>query len=558
MKIDKYILLISAVIIFSCEKEDILTPDLNQQLNEKIELEEGVLSFISKDLLQKTVKSLKNKDNTTKHGKLKKFYDKGFKPLFPNYLDDDPKLSDFVKRKKIRVQKTKSLNTFSRSIPTDIDEDGELIEEYDDDLISDDEFASLLNDKREIIVNDTLYKYTYSGMFSVKKENKLVLEDYINDNNIEYLIPEPTLLNRGTIKVSSEITRSLPTIQELNSTSCSISDNYMQKSIVEPSTLQMVFNEDCSGGGSSGGGSSGGGSSGGTTTTVDHTQNLINYTKNLAPCIADTGAFHLWGAFGTTQKCYESFDSKYRTKTKFWKENYFVWKSIGVKVKHQKKGWTGFWRAKKTDEVALTISQATFQYSMPIPGFPQNYAPPKLFFFEGKIFNSQAQALTYYNAINKPPLPILPWESEVTIVEYRNDSYSDNLDTNNFRNYFYQGAWEGAKLLVQSQRNRAPKTVTHILYTPATILINHVDLRQRKLNSKKIVNVFDYNFNLGIKFNVYTNPQGNYTTDLGNFWGALGHLEIPKTYDYSKAKMDFIGVTRKGNTWKGDRIVYND
>lgn len=64
------------MIIFSCEKENNLASgDIVEELNKEIEFVEGILSFNSKNLLQKTVKSLKNKDNTTKNEKLKGFYD---------------------------------------------------------------------------------------------------------------------------------------------------------------------------------------------------------------------------------------------------------------------------------------------------------------------------------------------------------------------------------------------------------------------------------------------------------------------------------------------------
>ena len=130
------------------------------------------------------------------------------------------------------------------------------------------------------------------------------------------------------------------------------------------------------------------------------------------------------------------------------------------------------------------------------------------------------------------------------------------------RQLFYQGVWQGAKLITNHYKNRQPKNVTHILYTPTKVFVNYVDLERRELNSKKIVNQLDYNFGLGVKFNAYIDGDGNITTNWGDFLndplGNLGFIVIPKLYDYDDVKMDFVGASRRGETWKGSRIVYTD
>lgn len=320
-------------------------------------------------------------------------------------------------------------------------------------------------------------------------------------------------------------------------------------------TIDDYFNSECYYSG--GGGSTGGGSS---TPPADHTQSLVNLIDNLEACNTLNGFLNSgFGLFGVSRKCYANFDSKYRTKTKYWKENYLIWNSIGVKVKHQKKGWTGLWAAKSTDEVALSISQASFKYTMNIPNFPQMYAPQKLYFFDGKIFNSQTQIINYQNQYQKPPFPEVPFVSEVIVTEWIDDTFGYQMSVDKMREHFYQGIWQGAKSIVQSYKNRQPKNVTHIVYTPTKILINYVDLEKRQLNTKKIVNRLDYNFGIGFKFNVYVDAQGHYSTNLGNFANnPLGFISIPHLYDYDDVKMDFVGASRRGNTWKGSRIVYTD
>ena len=508
----------------------------------KLKTENGILSFSSKDFLGRTVESLKEMDNQEKEVKLYEFYDKGFMPLYPHFREDDNiKLQKFSEKKKNKIQKLMSLNPQAR-IQTEIDEDGELVGEFDDDLITDDEFASILNDKREIIVDNVLYRYTYSGMFSVNDNEKQVLDNYIIENNIEDLIPDPNTLTRGESNPANKITLSIPTEQEILYAGCNnqqfYGDNY----------VGLEFLDNCGSGGS------GSGSGSGSSSTVDHTRSLINLIDDLDACNTLNGFLNSgFGLLGVSRKCYANFDSKYRTKTKYWKENYFIWNSIGVKVKHQKKGWTGLWRAKSTDEVSLSVSQATFKYNISIPNFPQTYAPLKMYFFEDKIFNSQAQILSYTNAIYKPPKPDIPFVNDVIMVEYVNHVIGTQLSVEKMRNLFYSGAWQGAKLIVNEYKKRDPKNVTHILYTPTEVYVNYVNLENRKLNTSKIVNRLDYNFGLGIKFNLDVDSNGRYSINLG-----LGSVTIPKLYDYSKVKMDFVGATRKGNTWKGSRIVYTD
>lgn len=542
--------------IVSCNKEIELVVEDNQLIIEEIEVEDGILSFTSKDFLKSTIENLKEITDDEKEVKLAKFYNRGFMPLYPHFDESNKEmLLEFSDRKKNKAQKLISLNPSAREIPTEIDEEGELVEEFDDDLISDDEFASILNDEREVIVNDTLYKYTYSGMFSVHKYDKQSLYDYIEDNNIEYLVPDASTLDRGEVVISPEITKYIPTEQRIAypNEPCSFSQ------------LEQYFEDDCySGGGSGSGGSSGGDSGGGSSSpTIDHTESLVNLVDDLGPCDTLTGFLDgFFQVFGVSRKCYANFDSKYRTKTKYWKENYGIWHSIGVKVKHQKKGWTGLWRAKKTDEVALVISQATFKYKLEIPNFPQSYQPAKLYFFEDKVFNSQSQLLTYQNNSQKPSPPALPFNSEVIVTEFVNDTFNSDLSVANMRQLFYQGVWQGAKLITNHYKNRQPKNVTHILYTPTKVFVNYVDLERRELNSKKIVNQLDYNFGLGVKFNAYIDGDGNITTNWGDFLndplGNLGFIVIPKLYDYDDVKMDFVGASRRGETWKGSRIVYTD
>ena len=126
------------------------------------------------------------------------------------------------------------------------------------------------------------------------------------------------------------------------------------------------------------------------------------------------------------------------------------------------------------------------------------------------------------------------------------------------RQYFYTAAWWGAKQLTRTFKGRDPERVTHILYDKDRVFINFIDLSKRKQNSKKIVDVFDYNFGFTIKFNVNFNADGSLSTNINDFGDVLGAISIPQLYEYENVSVDFVGVTRRGDEWKGSRLVYND
>lgn len=154
------------VLIVSCQKNEISDRIENNKIEDKIEVNNGVLSFSSKDLLNRTMENLKQINDKEKEDKFSLFYDKGFMPLYPHFKEDDVgKLLSFSAKKLEKLENILLLNPQARSASAAISKEENFIGEFDDDLISDDEFASILNENREIIVGDTLYRYTYSGIF---------------------------------------------------------------------------------------------------------------------------------------------------------------------------------------------------------------------------------------------------------------------------------------------------------------------------------------------------------------------------------------------------------
>src|SRR5690606_19664519 len=124
----------------------------------------------------------------------------------------------------------------------------------------------------------------------------------------------------------------------------------------------------------------------------DHTESMKNYMKNLQPCDYQNGGIFGWNPFGTSKKCFSNHSSNHRVKTKYWNEDLLFYTSIGVKVKHQKKGL--WWYAKETDEVALVINQAMFAITYPNQTPNYNALPTsssnnqRLYYYNGKFYDN--------------------------------------------------------------------------------------------------------------------------------------------------------------------------
>tara|TARA_R110001583_G_scaffold153027_2_gene304801 strand:+ start:916 stop:1251 length:336 start_codon:yes stop_codon:yes gene_type:complete len=106
----KNILTIAVIaLLFSCNNDDV-TAEVENQVSsiDNIKVENGILSFSSKDFLKETVDGLKRMDTDEKELKLEKFYRKGFMPLYPHFKESDVDLlQTFSQRKMNKLNKQK-------------------------------------------------------------------------------------------------------------------------------------------------------------------------------------------------------------------------------------------------------------------------------------------------------------------------------------------------------------------------------------------------------------------------------------------------------------------
>lgn len=230
-------------------------------------------------------------------------------------------------------------NSTSAKYLSQVISDEEIVDDIDDleELIGDDAYGAFLNDQAEIQVGQEIYKYTDVGLFVVSEEKYATLEPYLLSKNIstDLLVPteESARMNYIQIQPCNQLSTVYDDVSYFNALDCG------------------------SGGGgyNPGGGSTGGGSN---PPVTDPNVQMMNFINGLQNCSPKNGLFD--GLFGDSDICIDKYESKYRVKTKAYNYNYFLVYNLGVKVKHQKKGFLGIWSKENCQEIRLGVISSQF------------------------------------------------------------------------------------------------------------------------------------------------------------------------------------------------------
>ncbi len=553
-----------ALMVFSaCEKE----PNFEEQsLNENqsqqtagrfsggpilADLENGRLIFKNQTDFDQTIASLKDMEEADLQQVFEDYYNSGFVPLYPYYEETETdRIMNFLQKKKALMPKK-----FEK-----------LEYEFDDILISDDLFASLLNYKREIVLDGEIIKYTFSAALIVQEKDSLTLQKYVKDNNINDFIPDPLTLRSGLNSLTSEIEVYVSPKVALPP------DCFTSPQPIFPNPLNDII---CDGVPSYGGNGSY------EPPASTYTNALLNYVNDLMPCnMEDAGIFGLH-PFGTRKVCFENFSgNKRRTKTLYSNEDYWIYTSIQVKIKHQRHHTLGpfasWWAAKVTDEVALIINDAVFRITPsnmtapPPPGIDMSIADINVgnmvFYSGGLIVDPTATGPEMYSwPVSPEKYPSTPFNEEV-IVQYFNEniSFSTNMNTtvDQVTNLFWSSVYDlavaaGNKIDTGGETTK----ITMLLSSPTSTIVHHVDLSRRKLITKKIKYVLDEDWGGSIKFNISLNGNGQIITDpemlsTNNGIDVNFGVDVGNLTQFDDIYMNFTGVSRRGSEWRGSNMVY--
>lgn len=230
--------------------------------------------------------------------------------------------------------------------------------------------------------------YTPNGLFIVHKDDYDSLEDFIEENQ-EISIPE------GMNYVSDKIISYRPNLEELGS----------EYDIVD----RIAPDEPGSGGGG-----------GGTTITIPKPNQTSHYTN----CNNGINTPFVGNIFGKQYVCYYNFSSKYRVKTVFEIQDFFLFYSVRAKNKFRKKGWTGIWGREDAKKLYLRINNGVMKVERKT--------------FTATVSDSQLKPLI--NSINNlitvksAPIPVV---SDVYLLEnsgkFKQQNYSlSQYDLNSF------------------------------------------------------------------------------------------------------------------------------
>lgn len=487
------LLFILGSIIVSCQKD--MTNSKKVDEKEFVRIDNGRLHFSSKEALSNKISELKQEGREFAEREMSKFYDKGFYSLRPIINKDNKSL---LMKYEERKQTVGNLKT-------------KIILDDLEDKIGDDEFASFVNDNGELVIGDTIYAYTDRGLFFSHISDSVYLHNYLENElsstsqmkQSEQLAPAPceyNVENGGIVSVTDEINRFIAPI------------------------------DGCSGGGSSY-----------IPPLPPDVLTFDEYIANLPVCDAVNGTF-AW-IFGPTKKCISNFDDSHRVKTKFWDQNYLVYKSIGVSVKHQTKKAFGIWWTTDTDEIGMGISQAYFEYDMPIPKLSD--IRPQLYVVDGKIYDNYGK---YLSTLSGDNIFNLPFTSSLEIVVnlpiygiYENDISSKTLNK-----FFWETVWNQAKSVMQKLGKEMPTEVSLVGLNSQKIVVNYINTTNRKTNSGKVNKIFDFQVGFGI---VLGDNNGAFT---------VSSIKLPSFYDYKNIKIDIYGAARQGDVWKGSHLIYQE
>lgn len=317
----KLLTLTSFIILTSCTKD--LTNDISLENVAKptsFSKEEEAISFHSMDIFKNFMEEYQNNEDD-----ITDFYKEGFVPYRPLNSLDEKTFFELTQAKNTIIQK--EVNLFLRSVNVEEGENDNEIDEEDDDFIKNDKFASVLNAKGEIIIADTIYRYTPYGRFSSHISKKEKLETYINE------IPQNYQVVEGTTFVTEDIQRFIP-----------LRDEFKKYQIVEMSNIEN-FSENKQ-----------------SNESKTARFSLPEDTSQYVSCHNSRSSW-IDRIFGVSYVCEFRFDNKKRKlRTTFAVENYGIYMEVYAQAKFKQKTWFGWFSSRDAKYTYLKINHASLTF----------------------------------------------------------------------------------------------------------------------------------------------------------------------------------------------------
>lgn len=522
MKKQYFFFALMSIPFFSCQTENISDIELQNKViisDANVKVENKRFVFKSREDLKTTIEGYKNEEPDFVSSQFEKLYKSGFRSLKPIV---NPKNRDLIE--KISLEKNQMKKGY---------------DSLEQDIIFDPYLAALVNEDNEIIVNDSLYKFTPNkGLFFAHVKDSSHLVNYVqNLESTKYMAQEPCLMrlnDGGYTQVDTQITRYISPI------------------------------DDCSGGGGGGGGYTPPPS----VPSISEEERLQKVVDNLPQCDGNAGGNWVQNSFGDSFVCRSYFDGDHRIKTEFWNQGFGFYESIGVQVKTQVKT-LGIWWASDSDEIYLGINKILLKYDFPQPqinsytptGLPSiNVFRAPIYMYNGKIkvfggiYNGYEHFFSEIDlSVTKNPLPFFQLDNEDILNIYIPnlpiiDDYELNLTTGDIASQSNIKALYkmGIDFLRKEVGSGTSKEFV-VTYQNSYNEIETIYFAERYSNTDDhhIERKFYKDGGIAIKWVWGGSGGGTYSVEpVTDYYRNYTHYEI-----------DFYGMARRGNTWRGNRMI---
>lgn len=402
----------------------------------------------------------------------------------------------------------------------EVDDETLRVELEEETLIADPVLSAFVNQENEIVVNDSLYKFTRVGVFSSRLKDRSKLFSYLeklNQNLSEEEILQLRKNSSGNMLVVEGIKRYV----------APLSDEILQQNLIK------------------------------RTPEVD-----LQPVIDGLPITAGGKNWILQRVFGESVVSEEYFDRRRRAKVEFWNQDYGFYKSTGISVRNQTRRFRVWW-ASDADEVALGINHIKMKYTMPKAPVPGPFSPasnldkyneqarPITYTYKGNLYHFQNGfpvqskvtvediGLPFFNIdrdepilnVYIPRIPIINRSIDYTL------RWGDVLTDSNIRT-IYKEAFNVMKQITPHKKEMVifKEVGSH------EIEAYYFGERHQETNTNKIKRTLknDYGFLIS--------------------WSKKSGFSLPKPSEmqsFTAKEVDFFGMVRRGNTWKGARIRFS-
>jgi len=498
----------------------------NSKIVDEIELaDNNTIKIESKASLVSIFKSYKenvtNQNNFNR--RIRKIQNKGFRSLTPLFSEGDTQtIQKFVLEKKKRVAKRNI--EFGITSKSGADEEVAL----DDELISDPVLSSLLNEEREIIVGDSLYKYTETGLYFCHIEKRQKLYDYLNNTSVTSKMSK---MNKMTGKAMPEVV---------------LVDDGIHQFLPAPAYIQPI---DPDGGGGGGGGY--------TPPPAPVTTSPKLIKQNLVISYIEKNS--IWEkVFGASDKAEDYYSDNRRIQVSFWNQNYYLFSSVGCSARLQKREKTlgiSYWEKSYATTIELGVNDVQYDYKFNTPVYNQaSYNYSTVFFeYNGVKYSIDGKIITKLPT-DGPRFIFDTGDPEEGLTIFIHNNEYDLLTAKELNKAIDALAKAFASKLpatydkmILNDKIKNESLKYNVVKAPSlsnTVTFKTQNVKWSRNDENAITNYFDFNF-------LFT-WKSTYESSEDYLKGLKGATS------YSNVSIDLYGAALHNGEWRGRRLLLSN